>query len=394
MRTRSVAVAVLCGVLAATASADTIGYRPLPQSPGFRALDAGAMHLLAGRFADAERAFRQALGLTPGLAEAMVGLSEVRSRQGDMKEARLWLDRALAAGSGNWLVQRSLARHLIRQKQFTQAESAYRTALAQNPNPDTYLELGDFYLVQLGWAWHAAEAYRAALALSPGNATARQALATSLAAAGQPEKSKQALREAARFAPNDRYVLLGHGLEQHQRGELDAALATLSRCIAANPRFVPGLMARANVHVARKDLGRALEDFNAARDVAPESGQVHASVGMVHLQAGRIEPAETAFLNAIRLDSGQADAYNNLAWLAAEKRIKANLDDALAWAQKAVALRPAYAPYLDTLGWVHQARGELAKAISFLEKAARLAPRDPDVARRLAELRTRERGSR
>lgn len=100
-------------------------------------------------------------------------------------------------------------------------------------------------------------------------------------------------------------------------------------------------------------------------------------IGLVEQRQQRTGEAEKAYLEAIQLDPKQAMAYNNLAWLAAER--KADLDHALAWATKAVALLPRDATCEDTLGWVYRARGEHDKAAVALRKASALEPQNPEV---------------
>jgi len=348
---------------------------------------------MSGRPADAERSFRDALKLQPVFGPALVGLSEAQFQQGKTAESSASLRRAIAGGADDWFVQRAWARYQVRKKQLAVAETAYRTALRLGPNSDTYIELGDLYLIGLSKPREAADAYRAALAMDPVSAPARQALATALAAIGQTEASREAFRETARLAPNDPYVLLARGLEQQRRGEPEAALVTFSDCIVRHTAFVPALLARGNLHASRNDYSSVLTDFSAALKLVPQSGQIHTAVGMLQLRSNLTGLAEAAFLNAIRFDSGQADAYNNLAWLTSERKTKAGLDDALAWAKKAVALHPKRATYLDTLATVYGARGELDAAIATQEKAVSLLPQDAELVNHLSALRDRKRTS-
>ena len=346
---------------------------------------------MSGRPADAERFFREALRLQPVFGPALIGLSEAQFQQGKAAESSASLRRAIAEGAGDWFVQRAWARYQVRKKHLAVAETAYRTALRLGPNSDTYIELGDLYLIGLSKPREAADAYRAALAMDPVSAPARQALATALAAIGQTEASREAFRETARLAPNDPYVLLARGLEQQRRGEPEAALVTFSDCIARHTAFVPALLARGNLHASRNDYPSALTDFSAALKLVPQSGQIHTAVGMLQLRSNLTGLAEAAFLNAIRFDSGQADAYNNLAWLTSERKTRTGLNDALAWAKKAVALHPKRATYLDTLATVYGARGELDAAIAAQEKAVSLLPQDAELVNHLSALRDRKR---
>ena len=71
-------------------------------------------------------------------------------------------------------------------------------------------------------------------------------------------------------------------------------------------------------------------------------------------------------------DNTGAEAQNNLAWLCAVAHRE--LETGLRAAQKAVALAPRSAPYLDTLAEVYFQRGDQAKAISLIKQAMALDP--------------------
>src|SRR5262249_30864212 len=92
----------------------------------------------------------------------------------------------------------------------------------------------------------------------------------------------------------------------------------------------------------------------------------------VYEAQARPEEAQKAYLAAIDADPKQSIAYNNLAWMAAER--KTRLDDALTWAKKAVELEPKVPQFQDKLGWVHLDRGELDKAAAVLQKATQIEP--------------------
>ena len=106
--------------------------------------------------------------------------------------------------------------------------------------------------------------------------------------------------------------------------------------------------------------------------MAPKFALAHLKSGTVYEAQARPEEAEKAYLAAIDADPKQYIAYNNLAWMVAER--KTRLDDALVWAKKAVELEPKVSQFQDTLGWVHRARGELDKAADVLQKATKIEP--------------------
>ena len=82
--------------------------------------------------------------------------------------------------------------------------------------------------------------------------------------------------------------------------------------------------------------------------------------------------AEQGYLTAVRLDPNAAIAYNNLAWLEAER--KTRLPEAEAWAKKAVTLAPQVPQFQETLAWVYHAQGQSARAVSILQNLTTTNP--------------------
>jgi tetratricopeptide (TPR) repeat protein len=75
------------------------------------------------------------------------------------------------------------------------------------------------------------------------------------------------------------------------------------------------------------------------------------------------------YLHALKLEPANVLAMNNLADTLAARQSK--FDDALFWAQKALALAPGDPAIEDTLGWVYYREGKYDVAVPYLEKSAK-----------------------
>jgi tetratricopeptide (TPR) repeat protein len=85
----------------------------------------------------------------------------------------------------------------------------------------------------------------------------------------------------------------------------------------------------------------------------------------------------------IAADPDYAEALNFLAYaLADENR---DLEEALLFAERAVALKPA-GHVLDTLGWVYYRLGRYEEALKAIEEASRLLPEDEVVFEHLGDV--------
>lgn len=82
--------------------------------------------------------------------------------------------------------------------------------------------------------------------------------------------------------------------------------------------------------------------------------------------------AEKNFSAVVKLQSNNAVAYNNLAWLSA----KLKKDGAMAYAEKANTLAPNQPAFMDTLAVLLSDKGDYAKAVELQTKALALAPQN------------------
>jgi tetratricopeptide (TPR) repeat protein len=149
-----------------------------------------------------------------------------------------------------------------------------------------------------------------------------------------------------------------------------------------------GLVAEAKWEAVQREITLAAAvhpaDVRLAEDVVPLLDK-----------AGRRDEAEQLFKRqceglekAIRAYPENAFHFNNLAWLQA--RCHRQLDEALQHAQRAVALQPETASYLDTLAEVHFHRGNREEAVRLSKQAVAMAPRMRTLREQLARFERAE----
>ena len=102
---------------------------------------------------------------------------------------------------------------------------------------------------------------------------------------------------------------------------------------------------------------------------------LHRNLAITLERIGEDEDAERYFLSSLELDPQDPYTLNYLGyWYADSNR---HLDQAIAYIEKAVELRPQSGYFADSLGWVHYRLGDYQKAVQWLEKAVQLEPLDP-----------------
>ncbi|HKL21326.1 MAG TPA: tetratricopeptide repeat protein, partial [Tichowtungia sp.] len=108
-------------------------------------------------------------------------------------------------------------------------------------------------------------------------------------------------------------------------------------------------------------------------------GAFYYQYAALHERTGTLVDAEPLFRKAIELgpDSVAAAAQNYMAYMWAERGDK--LDTALGLIQKALAVEPENAAFIDTLGWIYYMQGRYEEALVQLKKASELIQDDPEV---------------
>lgn len=333
----------------------------------------------------AELAFAKALQLSPNLVTAMLGQSEMMLRRNRVAEALALLEEAAKQAPNSAIVQTALGRFYFSQKNVAKAEIAYKQAIKlDKSNLQANMDLGDLYLGNLGKTTEAITAFRGAIAARSDYSAAHFGLGMALLAAGDKRLAAISLEEAARISPKDPNPFHVLGRVQASEKKFDLAIKSLSNALTANPEYLPALLDRADIYAETNKNNEAVSDYQKILRTRPSDSVVLLKLGMIYQREQRINEAKSAYKAALKGNPNLPPAYNNLAMIAL--RENGSINEALNFASKAVQLAPKVPQFHDTLGRVHRALGDKAKAISSLETAARLEPPQAEILNHLGLL--------
>ncbi|MBI1854116.1 MAG: sulfatase-like hydrolase/transferase [Planctomycetes bacterium] len=222
----------------------------------------------------------------------------------------------------NARVQESLARAYVATSDPAKAEVAFRRAAEINPfYDDAWDGLGGLLLGRGDFA-RAFDAYDHALASNSKNGGARY---------------------------NRAYCL-------RRLGRRDEALADYAEAVKIDPRNVDGRWAFADLLVearppAKAELEDALRVVSAVAEATPGNLRAREVVALLLAKLGRARDAEATFRRLLVDAPDHASTLNELAWLllTADDPSSRNPREALRLAERAAALDPKNASYLDTL---------------------------------------------
>ncbi len=358
------------------------GQLMLPTTQGGSPADryyAEAIALVADNQLDrAELAFKRALEKQPTHANSLLGLAEIAFRKKHPEEAEKLINQAVKAEPNNAHAQSSLGRLLAVQKRYKDAEVALNKAIDLDKTlVRPRMDLADIYATALRKPSEALALYQNVLEIEPDHAGANYAKGLMQLRLGDTSKGRAALEASARLEPVNPLPPIALGQLDLQLKELDSAMRWVERALSIQPGLASALELRADVQRELRLTDKALTDYAAAIRAQPNQVSALLKQGALLQQLGRSGDAEKSYRAALKVNSRLPDAYNNLAWMAAESG--KNLDQAEAWGKKAIELSPETADFHDTLGWIYRAQGRLKDAEQVLKHASALKQVSPSL---------------
>jgi tetratricopeptide (TPR) repeat protein len=153
---------------------------------------------------------------------------------------------------------------------------------------------------------------------------------------------------------------------------------TLRQAIETDPNYLNAYFALSDFYKRRNLYERAIGELQAiiqSNRQAQQIAQAHLLTGLLEEERGRYSEAINHYEKALSFDNrslAAAIAYNNLAWLYADKNL-GNLDKASDYAQRAVTIAPE-ASFFDTLGYAYYKKGQHSLAAEQFNKAIERRP--------------------
>lgn len=223
----------------------------------------------AGRTAEAEAAFQEALHVAPDYAESHNNLAVHRAREGRVAEAMASFETALRINPNYAAAHFNLANTLVTDGRYAEARRHYLEALRLNPDqPELLRRLADLEL-RMG-DFHAAEEHcRAMIALNPQLLPARYNLAFALASQQRFVEAIAEMRSAVQRAPAEpmAHYNLGNALVQAQ--QLPDAMAAYRRAVELDPRLVPAHFNLGNTYALLQRYPEAIREYETVLTLDP-----------------------------------------------------------------------------------------------------------------------------
>jgi putative PEP-CTERM system TPR-repeat lipoprotein len=331
--------------------------------------------------AKVSEALRAAVKANAGEARPHIALVNNLIGQGDGKAALLAAQDATASLPNSTEVMDSLGRAELAAGDTQRALTTFKKLAGLQPrNPMPEMRLAEVHMAAKDNE-SAARALRRAAELSPGNPAVPRAQARLAMMDGKPDEAVKVARDLQKRFPQDPVGLTLEGDVEANRKNWDAA-ANAYRGVL---KLGQSSEATAKLHTVLVSANKAAEADRLAADwlkANPKDTSFNYFLGDVALAQGDLPRAEVRYRAVLQVEPENALALNNVAWLMA----KQGKPGALPLAQKANQLLPDRAPLIDTLSYALEAENKVSEAIEAQKRAIALAPKDSNMALRLAKL--------
>jgi tetratricopeptide (TPR) repeat protein len=224
----------------------------------------------------------------------------------------------------------------------------------------------------------AAAGYRELLATDPGFVLARIYLAEVLWLSGKDEEARTELSKAREGAPEILLpLLLLARIERGESKELvrripDARTRAklLANAVLEGEAFIP-IERPAIVLASMGESDRALAEYRAAAEVAPDNVDLHRHLGSVFFKASRNVEAAEAFEKAVTLEPKDASSWGQLGSSCLRLQW---WDKAIEAFEKARTLSGDQPGGLLALGYAYERKPDFERALTFYKRASELSP--------------------
>ncbi len=179
-----------------------------------------------------------------------------------------------------------------------------------------------------------------AVAKEPNSTRVWEHYAEALKSFGRMDESRRAYERVLASDPANASALAGLGDLYTEEGELDRGLVLLQKLLELKPDYVIGWASLGTNHLKRGNYAEAEKAFKRAQSLQPEAWQVLALLGNLALAQGRLEQARALYLQVEARGKDVAEVAYSLACVEA---MSGNVDDGLAWLEK--ALHRGYGDY-------------------------------------------------
>ncbi len=293
-------------------------------------------------FATAERQYRRAIELAPGLVNAYYRLAKVLQHQGGKSDDVLALaENTVRLDPKNPEAQAALGDVQRARSDYGPTLVAYNAALKLRPDyPEALYGRAAVLFNQQQYDSALADLARA-LQLRPDWAEAFLLQSQVQTAQGQPTPAFESLAQARRLDPNNPQVLAEFGHLQELRGEIDPAIASLEGSLALYEANAEAQFRLGRLYFSKAVYDRAVKRFKRTQELNSQYPKVYYWLGRGYALLKQYDEARTALDKAVQLEPDFIEGHYESGVV---YRARGQRDLAMDQFEAVLRLQPAYGP--------------------------------------------------
>ena len=316
---------------------------------------------------------QDAIKYDPRYTPARLALAEVQMARGDNAAAVQTADDVLKADPTSLQARLLRSNGLMRMGENQKAREEVLTVLKMYPkSTDAVFQLGQLEFLDKNYK-QAESAFQALLQANDGRGL--PGVMETKVAQGQWDQAIQIAQTQLKQAPDRTDYRLALAKIYFRAGKYTASAAEYQTLIDKNPKVSDLYVRLGEAKVNAKDQNGAIEAFKKAKDVDPNNYLPVLELALLYNRAGRDDDARRTYEEVIKLQPDNVEALNNLAYLKADSGT--DLDQALAYAQRAQQKRPNDPNVIDTLALIYIRKNLTDDSVRMLRDLVSKNPDNP-----------------
>jgi tetratricopeptide (TPR) repeat protein len=274
---------------------------------------AAVAHHQAGRFAEAEAAYRKLLVQSPNHPELLQLLGAVAGQTGRNEEAAQLISRAIAIYPNNAIYHSNYSEMCRRLGRLDEAISHARRAVELKSDfVGAHANLGSA-LRDAGRLDEAIASFRRALQINPNFADAMWNLAHTLKDAQQLTEATALFERICQLQPNSAEAWCNLGISLRDQRKFDEAINAFNRSISLNPKFAPAYNNLGVAYSESDQLDQATQFFRKAIEVQPDYAHAWKNLAVALGEHCKYDECLAAFAKAAENNPELPEIYSNRA---------------------------------------------------------------------------------
>jgi tetratricopeptide (TPR) repeat protein len=324
-------------------------------------------HIQKGDLQQAKQELETALRYNPGYQTALLSLTKVDSATGMVDRALADSRKLAATNPGDVDAMLLYCQSLLKKGDFAGAEKVQKVLLERAPgNAEVHRLSGVLYLAHQNLG-AARKEFKQAWDLQPQSKSLLEGVVLGYFVAKQPDAAVDFLHDEIKSRPRDALLYRELGQVYLWEKKRPAAIPVLQTALSLAPADPDSTILLADAFVADKKSNEAIRLISEAMQRYPKNADLMLQSGMIYEKLQRWDDARGVYERELQIDSDNALAKNNLAWLLAEHG--GNIDLALKLAQQAKEKLYDNAQVNDTIGWVYYKKGIYKTARDYLKQS-------------------------